>query len=50
MRDITRDLRVGTCCGKCVPDAKAALKACLSQRTETASTGYFPGLSTEFAV
>jgi bacterioferritin-associated ferredoxin len=29
LRDLTRDLGVGTCCGKCVPEAKAALSASL---------------------
>jgi NAD(P)H-nitrite reductase large subunit len=56
MRDITRELRVGTCCGKCVPEAKAALDACLAQRShaaqrnEAASPAYFPGIAAEFAV
>ena len=26
--DLGRDLGVGTCCGKCVPEAHAILKAC----------------------
>ncbi len=42
MRDLTRELRVGTCCGKCVPEAKVALAACLSQREEAVSPSYFP--------
>jgi bacterioferritin-associated ferredoxin len=25
LRDLTRQLGVGTCCGKCLPEAKAAL-------------------------
>jgi bacterioferritin-associated ferredoxin len=29
LRHLTRDLGVGTCCGKCLPEAKAALSACL---------------------
>jgi bacterioferritin-associated ferredoxin len=29
MRDLTRELGLGTCCGKCVPEAKAALAASL---------------------
>ena len=32
LRDLTRDLGVGTCCGKCLPEAKAALSACLDDR------------------
>jgi bacterioferritin-associated ferredoxin len=31
MRDLTRELRVGTCCGKCLPEAQATLTACLTQ-------------------
>jgi bacterioferritin-associated ferredoxin len=56
LRDITRELGVGTCCGKCVPEAKAALAACLPQRNDaaqrnlTASPAYFPGAAAEFAV
>ncbi len=48
MRDLTRELRVGTCCGKCLPEAKAALHASLAQRN--ASTTFFPTAGTEFAV
>ena len=56
MRDITRELRVGTCCGKCVPEAKAALDTCLAQHNDAArrnqadSPAYFPGAAAEFAV
>jgi bacterioferritin-associated ferredoxin len=31
LRHLTRDLGVGTCCGKCVPEAKAALSASLDE-------------------
>jgi bacterioferritin-associated ferredoxin len=48
MRDITRDLRIGTCCGKCVPEAKLALNACLSHIKQT-NTGFYPS-GPEFAV
>jgi bacterioferritin-associated ferredoxin len=48
MRDLTRELRVGTCCGKCLPEAKAALNASLAQRK--ASATFFPAAGTEFAV
>ena len=48
MRDIARDLRVGTCCGKCVPEAKLALQACLNQ-VRDANTGFYP-TRPEFAV
>jgi len=36
LRDLTRDLGVGTCCGKCVPEAKAALSACRNAGGELA--------------
>ncbi len=63
MRDITRELRVGTCCGKCLPEAKAALTASLehrndsqaaelrmSQRMESAGNAFFGNPANEFAV
>jgi bacterioferritin-associated ferredoxin len=49
MRDLRRNLGVGTCCGKCVPEAKAALSASLNQSSETAPL-YFSPVGTEFAV
>ena len=49
LRDLTRDLGVGTCCGKCLPEAKSALARCLGQHN-AASPGYFPGADTEFAL
>jgi bacterioferritin-associated ferredoxin len=36
LRDLTRELGVGTCCGKCLPEAKATLSASLDSRTESA--------------
>jgi bacterioferritin-associated ferredoxin len=36
LRDLTRQLGVGTCCGKCVPEAKATLSASLDSRSESA--------------
>ncbi|HWJ34331.1 MAG TPA: (2Fe-2S)-binding protein [Steroidobacteraceae bacterium] len=50
MRDIARGLRVGTCCGKCVPEAKTALNKCVAQRDQVAMSGYFPEAAAEFAV
>lgn len=41
MRDLARDLGVGTCCGKCVPEARLALSATLSRSAETAGPNYF---------
>jgi bacterioferritin-associated ferredoxin len=35
LRDLTRDLGVGTCCGKCLPEAKASLSASLDSRSES---------------
>jgi bacterioferritin-associated ferredoxin len=29
MRDLTRELGVGTCCGKCIPEARSALSQSL---------------------
>jgi bacterioferritin-associated ferredoxin len=50
MRDLRRELQVGTCCGKCVPEAKAALSASLAQVDEAASAAFFPIPAAEFAV
>jgi len=50
LRDISRELGVGTCCGKCVPDAKAALSACLSHCAEPLAPAFFSSPRTEFAV
>jgi bacterioferritin-associated ferredoxin len=49
LRDLTRELGVGTCCGKCVPDAKAALSASRATAGESAVLGYFPRTSSDFA-
>jgi bacterioferritin-associated ferredoxin len=48
MRDLTRELGVGTCCGKCVPEARNTLSASLEQRADPAP-GYFSP-SPEYAV
>jgi bacterioferritin-associated ferredoxin len=48
LRDITRELGVGTCCGKCLPEAKAALTTALDA-CEAAGPGLFSP-ATEFAV
>ena len=50
LRDLTRELGVGTCCGKCLPEAKASLSASLDSCGESAALGYFPRTRTEFAV
>jgi bacterioferritin-associated ferredoxin len=47
MRDLTRDLGVGTCCGKCVPDAKQTL--CSALQSRDASTPFFGSSASEFA-
>ena len=49
LRDLTRDLGVGTCCGKCVPEAKSALAASL-KACDSARPGFFSPAATEFAV
>ena len=45
LRDLTRELGVGTCCGKCVPAAREALGAALSlnARVEPSTGGFLPG-------
>ena len=40
VRDLARDLGVGTCCGKCVPEAQATLSACLASNSEHLATGF----------
>jgi bacterioferritin-associated ferredoxin len=50
LRDLTRDLGLGTCCGKCVPEAKAALSASLDAHADSAARSYFPRTGAEFAV
>lgn len=50
LRDLTRELGVGTCCGKCLPEAKATLSACLDSCGESTALAYFPRISPEFAV
>jgi bacterioferritin-associated ferredoxin len=50
LRHLTRELGVGTCCGKCLPEAKDALQRCLAARAEPATTSYFAPGATEFAV
>lgn len=47
LRDLTRELGVGTCCGKCLPEAKATLRASLESR-DCSSAGFFSAAS-EFA-
>jgi bacterioferritin-associated ferredoxin len=49
LRDLTRDLGIGTCCGKCLPEAKSALATSL-KACDTARPGLFSPASTEFAV
>jgi bacterioferritin-associated ferredoxin len=36
LRDLTRELGVGRCCGKCVPEARACLSASLDSRSDAA--------------
>ena len=50
LRDLSRELGVGTCCGKCIPEAKATLAAALDSRSDAAAHAFFPRTETEFAV
>jgi bacterioferritin-associated ferredoxin len=50
LRDLTRELGVGICCGKCLPEARATLSASLDSRSEPGGLAYFPRTGTEFAV
>jgi bacterioferritin-associated ferredoxin len=49
LRDLTRELGVGTCCGKCLPEAKSTLAASL-ETCEASRLGLFSPAATEFAV
>jgi bacterioferritin-associated ferredoxin len=49
VRDLTRELGLGSCCGKCVPEARATLSAALESHAESVSRRYFPRTGTEFA-
>jgi bacterioferritin-associated ferredoxin len=49
LRDLTRDLGVGTCCGKCLPEAKSSLAASLKS-CDSARPNLFSPPATEFAV
>jgi bacterioferritin-associated ferredoxin len=49
LRDLTRELGVGTCCGKCLPEAKAALCSSLDA-CDSPRPGIFSPAATEFAL
>jgi bacterioferritin-associated ferredoxin len=49
LRDLTRELGVGKCCGKCLPEAKAALSAALEPCASARSPLFSPA-TPEFAV
>jgi bacterioferritin-associated ferredoxin len=34
--ELSRKTGLGTCCGKCVPEARATIADCLSERDQTA--------------
>jgi bacterioferritin-associated ferredoxin len=40
LQEISRQTGLGTCCGKCLPEAKLAMVKSLAQRVESPS--YFP--------
>jgi bacterioferritin-associated ferredoxin len=50
LRDLTRELGLGTCCGKCLPEAKAALSASLESRSAATAHTFFPPADTEYAL
>ena len=50
LRDLTRELGLGTCCGKCLPEAKVALSASLESRGESAAQTFFPPADAEYAL
>jgi bacterioferritin-associated ferredoxin len=35
VKELSRQTGLGTCCGKCVPEARATLADCLAERDET---------------
>jgi bacterioferritin-associated ferredoxin len=37
--ELSRKTGLGTCCGKCVPEARATLAECLSGRDQTSCLG-----------
>jgi len=47
--DLTRDLGLGTCCGKCLPQARASLADSLRQH-EARDSDCFPRTVSEFAL
>jgi bacterioferritin-associated ferredoxin len=48
VRDLTRQFGLGTCCGKCVPDAKLIVTACLNAREDSCvPSGFFPAAASE---
>jgi bacterioferritin-associated ferredoxin len=55
LRDLNRELGVGSCCGKCVPEARATLSESLNaleSRADSAAlaSACFSPAGTEFAV
>lgn len=50
VRDLARDLAVGTCCGKCVPEARQTLKRCLATHSESSFQPVLIPPTIEFAV
>jgi bacterioferritin-associated ferredoxin len=39
LRDLTREFGLGTCCGKCLPEAKATLAASLDSQVDSTLLG-----------
>jgi len=50
LRDLTRELGLGTCCGKCLPEAKVALCASLEARNEAAAHTFLSPADAQYAL
>jgi bacterioferritin-associated ferredoxin len=42
VQDLSRELGLGTCCGKCLPEARSALARCIDE-VDGARGSYFTG-------
>jgi bacterioferritin-associated ferredoxin len=42
LQEISRQTGLGTCCGKCLPDARLALNGCLARHENRAQEGRLP--------
>jgi bacterioferritin-associated ferredoxin len=44
LQDLSRQTGLGTCCGKCLPEARSALANCLAN-AGAQSSAYFPAVT-----